>query len=80
MSDKGAVSGKPHTRLDDSALSHNTVLCGIGLDDLELHGSHAATNEERVTLSDWPVCFQGERLDVDVENIAAKTLSSNGRT
>lgn len=60
--------------MDNSVLSYNTVLRGIGLDDLELHGSHASANEECVALSDRSVRFKEVRLDVHIENVATETL------
>ena len=44
------------TGVDDGVLSNNTVFCRVGLNDLELDSTHAATDKESVALANGAVC------------------------
>ena len=52
--------------VDDGVGRHNAVGGGVGLDDLELHGPHAAPHYEGVALVDRPVGLQEIGLQVDL--------------
>ena len=44
-----------HTCMDNSVLGNNTVLGGVGFNDLELDGSPTSSYEESVTLANRAV-------------------------
>ena len=44
--------------MDDRIRSHNAIGRGVGLDNLELHGPHAPSDEEDVALVYRPVSLQ----------------------
>jgi hypothetical protein len=43
--------------VDDSVLSNYTEFGGVGFDDFELDGTHAATDEEGIAFADRSVCW-----------------------
>lgn len=61
--------------------TNNAVRRRVALDDLELDGPHASTNEKQVALADGPVRLEEVRLEVSVEQVAGDALDSvvNGK-
>jgi len=42
--------------MDDGVLSNYTEFCWVGLNDLELDGTHTTTDEKGIAFTNGPVC------------------------
>lgn len=57
-----------------SKYTYNAVLCWVSLNDLELDGTHASADQEKIALADGSVGLQEVWLQVDLEQVAGDTL------
>jgi hypothetical protein len=61
--------------MDHSVLGNDTVLGGVGFNDLELDGSHTSSYEESVTLANRAVRIEEVRLQINFEQVTTQTLN-----
>jgi hypothetical protein len=64
--------------VDDGILCDDTELWRVDLDNLELHLSHATTDNEKVALADWSVSFPEVGSEENIEERAGDTLDGIG--
>lgn len=64
--------------VDDGILGDDTILWGVDFDNLELHLSHATTNNEEVALSQRAVVFKEVVAEVGIEEVAGDALYGIG--
>lgn len=55
--------------------TYNAVVSGVSFDDFELDGSHASTDQEKVSLADGSVSLQEVRLEVDLKQVSGNALN-----
>lgn len=58
--------------VNDGVGSHNAEGSGVSLNYLELHCSHASSDDQHVVLVYWPVGLHEIRLQVNLEQVSAK--------
>lgn len=56
--------------------TYDTVIGGVGFDDLELDGSHTTADEEEIALANGSVGFEEVGLEVDLEEVSGDALDS----
>lgn len=57
-------------------VTYNAVLCWVSLNDLELDGTHASADQEKIALADGSVGLEEVWLQVDLEQVAGDALDS----
>lgn len=63
-------------RLVRQTVTYNAVLCWVSLNDLELDGTHASADQEKIALADGSVGLEEVWLQVDLEQVAGDALDS----
>jgi hypothetical protein len=61
-------------RIKREESTYDTVVGGVGFDDLELDRSHTTTDEEEIALADGSVGLEEVRLEVDLEEVSGDAL------
>lgn len=56
--------------------TYNTVVSGVGFDDLKLDCSHTTTHKEKIALADGSVGLEEVGLEVNLEEVSGDTLDS----